>query len=98
VKVSVFYAKRTQFCAFLAQKQRFVQKTKPIQTQSKPILAQKCSFKPKNKPKTKPNLGSLGKIEKQIIIVTAAVQTGFVQARGDVGSFNEGTSPSFGAK
>jgi hypothetical protein len=33
-----FFAKQTQFPAFMAQKQRFAQKTNPIQTQINPIF------------------------------------------------------------
>jgi hypothetical protein len=61
-KIRAFYAKRTQFCAFLAQKQQFVQKTNPIQTQfkanSKPIkpnFSSKTKLQTQNQTQNKPN-------------------------------------------
>jgi len=50
-QITPFYAKQSQFCAFLARKRRFHEKTKPIQTQLKPKQTQ---FKP-NKANNKPN-------------------------------------------
>jgi len=40
LQITPFYAKQTQFCAFLARKRRFHGKTKPIQTQFKPKQSQ----------------------------------------------------------
>ena len=39
-QITPFYAKQTQFCAFFAQKRRFHEKTKPIQTQFNPKQTQ----------------------------------------------------------
>ena len=47
LQINPFYAKQSQFCAFLARKRRFHEKTKPIQTQFK-------ANKAKNKPNSKP--------------------------------------------
>jgi len=46
-QITPFYAKQTQFYAFIARKRRFHEKTNPIQTQFKP------NSKP-IKPKTNP--------------------------------------------
>ncbi len=43
-QITPFYAKQTQFCAFIARKRRFHEKTKPIQTQFKPKQTQSTLY------------------------------------------------------
>ena len=57
-QIRLFMQNKPNFSPFFTQKRRFHKKTKPIQSQTKPILAQKsmCDWKTKpNKPNSNPN-------------------------------------------
>jgi 23S rRNA (adenine2503-C2)-methyltransferase len=53
-QITPFYAKQSQFYAIFTCKRRFHQKTNPIQSQTKPILAQYQGWQSQNKPNSNP--------------------------------------------
>ena len=54
LQITPFYAKQSQYYAFIARKRRFHEKTNPIQTQLKPIQTQFKANKAKNKANSNP--------------------------------------------
>ena len=67
LQITPFYAKQSQFYAFLASKRRYQQKTNPIQTQYKANLTQNKPNLSQFKAKTNPiKAGAYGHREKQI--------------------------------